>query len=253
MIPFKVGNQYTRDEIYSILQVPKERQKGNWETGYNRWENDLYIFTTVGSEATGGFDYNNRWEGRDFVWYSKQNATLNQPLIQWMLHSAERVFIFTRPAVRNPFVFEGVGMAVGWKDTSPVEVTWRLQREFPEQIADPFEFENETTHVEGALKQITVNSYERNKEARRKCIEHYGPACVVCGFNFELFYGEIGTGFIHVHHTAEISSIGEEYEVDPINDLKPVCPNCHAMLHRVKPAMTIEELRTQLNKLPPRA
>jgi 5-methylcytosine-specific restriction protein A len=56
-------------------------------------------------------------------------------------------------------------------------------------------------------------------------------------------YGDIGKGFIHVHHLKPVSQIGETYEVDPINDLRPVCPNCHAMLHRPEETLTIEELK----------
>jgi 5-methylcytosine-specific restriction protein A len=56
-------------------------------------------------------------------------------------------------------------------------------------------------------------------------------------------YGTLGEDFIHVHHKINISSIGNEYSVNPIDDLIPVCPNCHAMLHKKNPAYTIEELR----------
>ncbi len=42
-------------------------------------------------------------------------------------------------------------------------------------------------------------------------------------------YGELGEGVIHVHHLKELRSLGEEYQVDPIEDLRPVCPNCHAI------------------------
>ena len=72
------------------------------------------------------------------------------------------------------------------------------------------------------------------KIARKKCIEHYGAKCAVsnCGFDFEKLYGDIGKGFIHVHHLTQLSDIGQGYEVDPIKDLRPVCPNCHAMLHQ---------------------
>ncbi|MED0717416.1 HNH endonuclease [Aeribacillus composti] len=55
--------------------------------------------------------------------------------------------------------------------------------------------------------------------------------------------GDIDKNFIHVHHLKEISQIGEEYEIDPLKDLRPVCPNCHAILHRQKQAYTIEELK----------
>ena len=97
--------------------------------------------------------------------------------------------------------------------------------------------------VEGAVSQVRVNAYERNPVARSICIEHYGCACFVCGFSFAAQYGEIGDGFIHVHHLTELASIGEEYQVDPIRDLRPVCPNCHAMLHRKRPAYSIDELK----------
>jgi len=101
---------------------------------------------------------------------------------------------------------------------------------------------------EGAVHRILVNSYERNPVARRKCIEHYGAACQVCNVDFEKVYGEIGKGFIHVHHLKQISEIGEAYEVDPIQDLQPVCPNCHAMIHKRKPPYTIEEMKTLLRR-----
>lgn len=87
---------------------------------------------------------------------------------------------------------------------------------------------------EGAKKTIIVNAYERSFSARNKCIKHHKCICFVCKFNFEEAYGDLGKGFIHVHHIIPISDIGEEYEVDPINHLRPVCPNCHAMLHRME-------------------
>ncbi|MGG3912427.1 HNH endonuclease [Rossellomorea vietnamensis] len=103
--------------------------------------------------------------------------------------------------------------------------------------------------IEGAKKQITVNAYERSHHARKKCLEKYGHRCCVCTFDFYKEYGEIGKNFIHVHHLVELNQIGSEYEVDPIKDLRPVCPNCHAMLHKRKPSFTIEELKNfMMNK-----
>lgn len=102
---------------------------------------------------------------------------------------------------------------------------------------------------EGSKKTITVNTYNRNIKARRECIELQGCTCCVCGFNFAQVYGEIGEGFIHVHHLEELSSIGEDQKVDPENDLRPVCPNCHAMLHRRTPPYTLQELQNLMNAL----
>jgi predicted HNH restriction endonuclease len=98
-------------------------------------------------------------------------------------------------------------------------------------------------HYEGAKKQITVNAYERNSKAREACVTHHGNSCSVCGFDFGRQYGEIGIGYIHVHHLKPLAEIGAEYEVDPEKDLRPVCPNCHAMLHKKEPPYTVEELR----------
>ncbi|MND65181.1 HNH endonuclease [Agrobacterium tumefaciens] len=99
-------------------------------------------------------------------------------------------------------------------------------------------------YIEGALKEIKVNGYERDRRARQACIDHYGTDCQVCGLDFESRYGEIGAGFIHVHHVVPLASIGEQYEVDPVKDLIPVCPNCHAMLHLG--ASSVSDLKRRL-------
>lgn len=114
----------------------------------------------------------------------------------------------------------------------------------PTSIAE--EVPNPEKFVEGAAKTIAVNAYERNSKARSACIEHYGAVCVVCNFNFEAVYGAIGTGFIHVHHIIPLAEIRQEYELDPIRDLIPICPNCHAIIHLTQPAISIEELRSCL-------
>ena len=113
------------------------------------------------------------------------------------------------------------------------------ERIYPDEL-DEKEVENLS---EGSKKKIIVNSYERNSIARKQCLNHYGYSCSVCKFNFEKIYGEIGKTFIHVHHLKALSEINKEYIIDPIEDLRPVCPNCHAMLHKKKPAYTVEELK----------
>jgi 5-methylcytosine-specific restriction protein A len=112
----------------------------------------------------------------------------------------------------------------------------------------PDEIENTEALFEGIKKSVLVNSYERNQVARNRCVEHYGIQCSVCNFNFESTYGEIGRGFIHVHHLTQLSDIADGYVVNPITDLRPVCPNCHAMLHKRNPPYTIEELKKKLKK-----
>ena len=109
---------------------------------------------------------------------------------------------------------------------------------FPEELLD----QASRSYPEGMKKQITVNAYERNPQARQKCLDYWGYQCLVCEFDFEEFYGSLGRDYIHVHHLTPISKIGESYQIDPMNDLRPVCPNCHAMLHR-EATLTIEQLQ----------
>lgn len=101
---------------------------------------------------------------------------------------------------------------------------------------------------EGKRKIVSVNTYERNPLARKRCMEYYGVSCQVCQINFEKKYGEVGRDFIHVHHIKPLHEIGRNYVVDPINDLRPVCPNCHAMLHRKEDGeyLTIEQLKNRI-------
>lgn len=109
---------------------------------------------------------------------------------------------------------------------------------FPESDIEP-------DCIEGHKTTVYVNRYERSSVARNKCIEYNGCYCHVCGIDFKNIYGDVGAGFIHVHHIVPLSKIDESYIVDYKNDLVPVCPNCHAMLHRKVNGryLSVEELR----------
>lgn len=111
----------------------------------------------------------------------------------------------------------------------------------------PFDVNDQTNLNEGTPNQVILTRYERNPYARKACIDHYGYTCVICGFNFERTYGEVGKDFIHVHHLTKIADVGKSYKIDPINDLRPVCPNCHAMIHRRKDAYGIDEVKEFVN------
>ena len=99
---------------------------------------------------------------------------------------------------------------------------------------------------EGGVKKVLVNRYERNPINRELCLAANGYTCKICGFNFEAQYGELGNRFIHVHHIVPVSSMTEKYTINPVTDLIPVCPNCHAMLHRKDPPMLPDELKNVL-------
>jgi 5-methylcytosine-specific restriction enzyme A len=117
-----------------------------------------------------------------------------------------------------------------------------------EQFSLPEEIPHSFTFREGAQRIITVNSYERNSRARQACIDHHGAICSICRFDFAEKYGEMGHGYIHVHHLTPIAEVGDEYELDPIADLRPVCPNCHAMIHSRIPAYTIDDVKRAIGE-----
>ncbi len=91
-----------------------------------------------------------------------------------------------------------------------------------------------------------MNRFERDPKARATSIKHHGAKRLSCGFDFEEKFGSVGAGFIHVHHVLPFAEVRATYVVDPINDLKPVFPNCHAMLHRRTPPCSLDDLRKLL-------
>ena len=107
----------------------------------------------------------------------------------------------------------------------------------------PIENNRETAGVaDGAKSEIPVTRYERNPLNRQLCLAAWGYQCQICKFDFSAKYGLLGNEFIHVHHIEEVSTYGCERLINPVVDLIPVCPNCHAMLHRRKPALKPDEL-----------
>ena len=70
-------------------------------------------------------------------------------------------------------------------------------------------------------------------------------ACEVCEFDFQTRYGKLGTGFAECHHKAPLSSLNERVKTRLI-DLAVVCANCHRMLHRSRPMLSIISLKALL-------
>ena len=161
-------------------------------------------------------------------------------------HKLKNIQIINSSKKLDTKIIKGRGMRYIKTEEIQQEIL-RALNNITTQIIYPDEIENQTLS-EGAKKQVIVNAYERNPKARQECIKYYGTKCFICGFDFEKKYGEIGKGFIHVHHIKPLSEINEEYKVNPIEDLRPVCPNCHAMIHKRKPAYSIEEIKSLLAK-----
>jgi len=113
---------------------------------------------------------------------------------------------------------------------------------FPDTLPD------NKTYTEGATRRVTINAFERDNRARAACIDKHGSKCAVCEMTFVAMYGEIGKGFVHVHHKKPLAITRGEYTLDPVKDLIPVCPNCHAMLHTSEPPLSIDELKMKIKE-----
>lgn len=105
---------------------------------------------------------------------------------------------------------------------------------------------------EGKKKTVTTQVYERSRVLRDKAIEIYTQdgiiVCHACGFDFFQAYGEIGHGFIEIHHGKPIFQYEDEdfprFLDDAVKDLTPLCSNCHRMIHRKRGnPLTVWELR----------
>jgi len=104
--------------------------------------------------------------------------------------------------------------------------------------------------AEGRLLTRRHLARERNRklvEAKRKQImkKHGKLACDVCKFDFSVRYGERANGFIECHHTKPVATLAVGHKTH-IDDLALVCANCHRMIHRRKPWLSIAELKAQI-------
>ncbi len=100
---------------------------------------------------------------------------------------------------------------------------------------------------EGKLLLKNHLSRERNpkliSEAKKSFIKKYGHLyCEVCGFDFFKTYGEVGDNFIEAHHIKPVSKM-KDGERTKIEDIVMLCSNCHSMMHRRKPWLTVNDLK----------
>lgn len=163
--------------------------------------------------------------------------------------------------------YTGTGLAHGNKDE---EIVWNLYASKPallsslaqniknltstEQTIDPESIAEmgEEEADEGSVMTRTHRIRERNRSLIQKKKDHHfskhgNLSCECCGFDFGEHYGTHGDGFIECHHTKPVSelTLGEKTK---ISDLALLCSNCHRMIHRRRPWLSIDELRRTLIK-----
>lgn len=118
-----------------------------------------------------------------------------------------------------------------------------------DEMQNPLETMEIENGVEGKKIRIYTTKYERNPTNRKEAIRIYGTRCMVCDFDFEDVYGELGKDFIEVHHTKPLFSLDQETIVNPQEDLVCLCSNCHRMIHRRRDKiLSVDELKEIMEK-----
>jgi 5-methylcytosine-specific restriction protein A len=107
--------------------------------------------------------------------------------------------------------------------------------------------------AEGRLLTRKHLARERNRQLveskRKQAMKRNGKlVCEACDFNFAVHYGERGIGFIECHHTKPVATLVEGHKTH-IDDLALVCANCHRIIHRSKPWLSIAELKTLMHEV----
>ncbi len=107
-------------------------------------------------------------------------------------------------------------------------------------FVEPYEGE------EGGVIMRLHKRYERDpklvREKRKAAAAAGSLACEVCGFDFEKAYGELGVGYIEVHHTKPVHTLTPGTKTK-LADLALLCANCHRMAHRTTVSIAIDNLR----------
>jgi len=110
-------------------------------------------------------------------------------------------------------------------------------------VAEPYEGE------EGGVIMRLHKRYERDAtliaEKRKAAAEAGIVACEVCGFDFEEAYGDLGSGYIEVHHIKPVHTLVAKSKTK-LTDLALLCANCHRMAHRKRVPSSLPQLRAAL-------
>lgn len=156
--------------------------------------------------------------------------------------------------------YEGVGLSRGGKADKEVwnEFAGDIERlgitaisiakstAWIQETAPTYEVSSDDEFPEGKILTRLHKRKERNRKAvngkKKKVIQETGKLiCEVCGFDFAEFYGNLGVGFAECHHIVPISELSEGHKTR-LSDLAIVCANCHRMLHKSRPMLSVEEL-----------
>lgn len=209
-----------------------------------RW----YYFPDAGIFAPNKFiEYQDVTANNDCIANIVDNSNADQVLEQWFYQLDSNTSMYKALELSLNHFLVKLGCVSGEGVVGNSQEIWVPQNGqtinyYPDDVSAEY-------YREVSVRPVLVNAYERNPKARSACIEYYGCVCYVCHFDFTKVYGEVGRDYIQVHHLKELELISDNYQINPIADLRPLCPNCHAMIHQTRPAMSPEVLRSIMDSV----
>lgn len=115
---FKRGSQYTREEIANLVRPDNPPRGGNWTTGYDQIEDNLYVFMNIGVAGRTGHNFENYYDEKTntLIWFSKRNRRSTNPQFQKLISGKLKPYFFARWNQKHPFTFLGTGSILKFED-----------------------------------------------------------------------------------------------------------------------------------------
>ena len=114
----------------------------------------------------------------------------------------------------------------------------------PAEVIPDDEEEGEEGQVLSRVHRYRERDTRLVKKKKSQFLKKHGLLfCECCGFDFSAKYGERGDGFIECHHTKPVSELDVGSKTK-LSDLSLVCSNCHRIIHRRKPWLSMDQLQS---------
>lgn len=219
-------SDYTVENVQQIFSKPNPTQKASNEY-------DKYFGQPIKLLDAAGVIHGEK-SGRGYTY-----SIVNQELLEYISFRERNSFNFLCLYIEKVLKDSGLYRIF--------EYFFRLQdKNSFRELKDAYtQFTINYTPINGAKRTVYYTTkYERSSKNREAAIRIHGTKCMICGFDFGQKYGELGKGYIEVHHIKPLATLEQEVVVNPETDLICVCANCHRMLHRFKNyIVTVEELK----------
>ena len=185
---FKIGSNYSRNDVGFVLHPTKGRQSGgNWDTGYVRVDDKLIIFMNMGVPGKTGHNYNNSYndEKKEITWYGKTQSRSGTGIFKQLINGELTPHYFARWNTKDPnFIYLGVGTIVSFKDNVPCEdgkgnPSFAIELKLKIKNSDEILKEIIPTEVQ-ALSKFELNTtrkqteYSKEKDLEKFLIRNWG-------------------------------------------------------------------------------